>query len=58
MPPFATPASHDTRILYAFVVEGLLTSLRGESGFVKIMAPFPTGDYAELPITLVAVTLT
>jgi len=52
------PCSHETKIRYAFVVVGLLTRRRGESGFVKMMAPFPMGESPELPITLVAVILT
>jgi hypothetical protein len=58
VPPLARPCSHETKIRYAFVVVGLLTKRRGESGFVKMMAPLPRGESAELPITLVAVTLT
>jgi hypothetical protein len=30
--------------------------LKGESGIVTIIAPFPALDYVELPLTFVAIT--
>jgi hypothetical protein len=47
-------ATQVSAITVAFVIPALLASKLGGSGFVKITAPFPAIDTAELPTKLMA----
>jgi|LauGreDrversion4_2_1035121.scaffolds.fasta_scaffold00510_7 hypothetical protein len=49
VPPSFTPFVQETAICYAFVIRGSLLRFKGESGKVKIMAPFPVGEEVDVP---------
>jgi hypothetical protein len=53
VPPFALPGDQVRPTWLALVIVGTFSTFLGESGVIKITAPFPPGEVPDDPITLV-----
>jgi len=56
-PPLIAPSLQVRPIYDPVVIDGTLARFTGASGEVSKIAPLPRGDYIEVPITFVAVSL-
>lgn len=56
-PPSLSPTFQVSPIYVARVIVSTLAKASGASGLVKIMAPVPASEVAELPLMLIATTL-
>lgn len=53
VPPFALPGDQVKPTWFAFVIVGTFETFLGESGVIKMTAPFPPREVPDDPITFV-----